>query len=61
MPQAPPDLSLLELRPGELLLLLGLEFHVRIVLGARVGCRYRGAADGAADIAGTGPRVLESI
>lgn len=62
VPQSSPDLSLLELCPRKLLLLLlCLEFHVRIVLGARIRRRRCGAADGATDVTAAGARVLEAV
>ena len=61
MPQPSPDLPLLDLRPRELLLLLRLKFHVRVVLCARVCRRGCCAADVAADVAGSRPGIFESI
>ena len=61
MPQPASDLPLLDLRPRELLLLLRLELHFRVVLCAGVCCRGRCAADVTADVAGSRPGIFESI
>lgn len=61
MSQPSPNVPLLDLRPRKLLLLLRLEFHIRVVLCARVRRRRRRAADVAADIAGARARVFESV
>lgn len=61
VPQPPPDLSFFNLRPRKLLLFLRLELHIRVVFCPRVCRRCSGAADSAADIAGSRPRVLEAI
>ena len=61
MSQPPPHLPLLDLRPGKLLLLLRLEFHVRVVFPTRVCRRRRSARDVAAHVAAAGAGVLEPV
>ena len=61
VPQPPSDLSFFNLRPRKLLLFLRLELHIRVVFCPRVCRRCSRAADSAADIAGSRPRVLEAI
>lgn len=63
--EAATDLALLELLLGDLLLLLGLELHLRVVLDARVDSaaddRVDGGADGGAGDAAAGSAVLEAV
>ena len=61
MPQSAPDLPILDLLPRHLLFLLRLEFHLRVILRARIRRARRRGANIRAHVAAAGSAVLEAL